>query len=71
MYSLWETDRLIDTLNEALSEAPNKEPEVSPRQLLMNVTDCVDRFVGPAEQFDDLTMLCLQYNGPQQQPAES
>ena len=69
---LFGPDRLINTLNESLSEAPNKEPEVSPRQLLMNVTDCVDQFVGPAEQFDDLTMLCLQYNGPQNsQPAES
>ena len=50
-----------------ISEALNKEPEVSPRQILANVTDSVSRFVGPAEQFDDLTMLCLRYNGPQEQ----
>ena len=27
----------------------------------------VDAFVGEAEQFDDLTMLCLQYLGPRAQ----
>ena len=26
----------------------------------------VDRFVGDAEQFDDLTMMCVEYKGPQQ-----
>jgi sigma-B regulation protein RsbU (phosphoserine phosphatase) len=25
----------------------------------------VDSFVGEAEQFDDLTMLCLEYRGPE------
>ncbi|MBQ9060621.1 MAG: PP2C family protein-serine/threonine phosphatase [Firmicutes bacterium] len=48
-----------------ISEALNKEPEVSPRQILANVTDSVTQFVGSAEQFDDLTMLCLHYKGPQ------
>jgi hypothetical protein len=25
----------------------------------------VDGFVGGAEQFDDLTMLCIEYKGPE------
>ena len=28
----------------------------------------VDAFVGDAEQFDDMTMMCLEYRGPR--PAE-
>ena len=46
-------DRLVDALNEA--------PEASPEKLLENVRTSVDRFVKDAEQFDDLTMLCLEY----------
>jgi hypothetical protein len=30
----------------------------------------VDEFVKDADQFDDLTMLCMQYNGPQKQEEE-
>ena len=30
--------------------------------ILKNVRAAVDEFVGEAEQFDDLTMLCLDYN---------
>ena len=47
------TARMIDALNE--------NPAASPRALLQNVHAAVDRFVGKAEQFDDLTMLCLSY----------
>ena len=50
-------DRLLKTLN----ETPNEEPE----QLLKNVRAAVDRFVNGAEQFDDLTMLCMEYKGKQ------
>jgi len=46
-------ERLVDALNEA--------PEASPEKLLENVRTSVDRFVKDAEQFDDLTMLCLEY----------
>lgn len=45
-------------------EALNREPEAAPERLLDNVREAVDGFVKEAEQFDDLTMLCLQYNGP-------
>ena len=44
-------------------EALNKDPDGSPEQILKNVQDAVDGFVLDAEQFDDLTMLCLEYKG--------
>ena len=49
------TDRMIDALN--------AEPDASPQDLLKNVQNAVDGFVKDAEQFDDLTMLCLEYRG--------
>ena len=48
--------RMIDALNEA--------PDVPPEELLANVRKAVDDFVKEAPQFDDLTMLCLDYKGP-------
>ena len=48
---------------ERMLEALNRDPEATPRQLLKNVRSAVDSFVGEAEQFDDLTMLCLEYRG--------
>ena len=44
-------------------EALNEEPDAAPRQLLQNVHRAVDGFVKDAEQFDDLTMLCMEYKG--------
>ena len=49
------TERLIDALN--------KEPDVSTGKLIKNVRDDIDRFVGDAPQFDDMTMLTLKYYG--------
>ncbi|MBQ6595305.1 MAG: SpoIIE family protein phosphatase [Clostridia bacterium] len=46
-------------------EALNRMPNGSPREILENVRRAVDEFVQDAEQFDDLTMLCLEYRGPQ------
>ena len=37
----------------------------SPEAILKAVRRAVDAFVGDAEQFDDLTMMCLEYRGPQ------
>jgi hypothetical protein len=34
-----------------------------PESVLESVRTAVDRFAGIAEQFDDLTMLCLEYRG--------
>jgi len=53
---LFGTDRLIEALN--------RHPDASPMDLLKNVRAAVDDFVLDAEQFDDLTMLCLEYKGP-------
>ena len=53
---LFGTDRLLSALN--------KEPNAEPEKLLANVKESVDRFVGDAEQFDDMTMMCVKYNGP-------
>ena len=49
------TDRMIVALNQ--------DTNGSPEQILKNVRQAVDDFVKEAEQFDDLTMLCLEYNG--------
>ena len=46
---------------ERLVEALNQLPDASPAELLENVKSAVDTFVGDAEQFDDLTMLCIKY----------
>lgn len=44
-------------------DALNTDREASPEDVLKNVRASVDQFVGIAEQFDDLTMLCLEYRG--------
>ena len=44
-------------------QALNAEPDAEPDRLLENVSDAVREFVQDAEQFDDLTMLCLEYEG--------
>ena len=49
------TGRMLETLNASLG--------ASPENTLKNIREAVNRFVGDAEQFDDLTMLCLEYNG--------
>ncbi len=48
-------DRMLAALNE--------DTDAAPRQVLENVRASVDAFVKDAEQFDDLTMLCLEYKG--------
>ena len=48
---------------ERMLAALNEEPDGTPEQLLKNVRRSVDAFVKDAEQFDDLTMLCLEYRG--------
>ena len=53
--ALFGTERMLDALNAA--------PDAGPEQLLKNVRAAVDSFVREAPQFDDLTMLCLEYLG--------
>ena len=52
---LFGTARMIEALNEDVGAAPEN--------ILKHVRGAVDRFVKNAEQFDDLTMLCLEYRG--------
>ena len=44
-------------------EALNKEPDASAEKTLSNVMEDINCFVDGAEQFDDITMLCLRYYG--------
>jgi len=53
---LFGSERMIDALN--------VNPGAEPEEVLSNVMHGIDAFVADAEQFDDITMLCLKYNGP-------
>jgi serine phosphatase RsbU (regulator of sigma subunit) len=53
---LFGNDRMLDALN--------VHPDAQPEEVLSNVMKGIDAFVAGAEQFDDITMLCLKYNGP-------
>ena len=55
---LFGTDRMLDALNE--------NTNAGPEQTMKQVRDAVDAFVKDAPQFDDLTMLCLEYIGNKQ-----
>ena len=46
-------------------EALNSVKDESPDVILNTVKQAVDSYVGSAPQFDDLTMLCLEYKGAQ------
>ena len=49
---------------ERMVQALNEGYEKSPEELLRHMRKAVDAFVQDAAQFDDLTMLCLEYKGP-------
>ena len=46
-----------------LETALNRTAGESPEAILHNIRDDVDAFVNGAKQFDDQTMLCLEYKG--------
>ena len=48
---------------ERMVKALNVMRDSKPKQLLEGIRCAVDEFVKDAEQFDDLTMLCLEYKG--------
>lgn len=52
---LFGTERMLTALNGS--------PDAGPEQALKAVRLAVDEFVKDAEQFDDLTMLCMEYHG--------
>ena len=47
--------RTVDALNQAADK--------SPEEILQAVNSAVESVVGDAEQFDDLTMMCIEYRG--------
>ncbi len=49
---------------ERMLSALNSDAAANPEATLRNVRRAVDDFVQDAEQFDDLTMLCIEYRGP-------
>lgn len=59
------TGRLFGT--ERMIEALNSCPDDRPEDILRGVRSAVDAFVDDAEQFDDLTMMCVEYLGPNPQ----
>ena len=50
--NMFGTDRMLEALK--------KDPGATPEQVLKNVHQAVNDFVKDAEQFDDLTMLCVE-----------
>ena len=52
---LFGTDRMLAALNIVQSSEPN--------ELIGSVKERIDQFVGEAPQFDDLTMMCINYTG--------
>jgi sigma-B regulation protein RsbU (phosphoserine phosphatase) len=67
------TDGVTEAINEKeelfgedrLLEALNRKPECTPEELLRGVKEEIDSFAGEAVQFDDITMLALDYTGPE------
>ena len=59
---LYGTDRMLEALNQ--------DPDADPKTTLGNVLDGINTFVAEAEQFDDITMLCMKYFGPQSEQKE-
>ena len=65
------TDGVVEATNankelfgtERMLSALNKDPDALPEQVLANVADGINSFVNEAEQFDDITMLCVRYLG--------
>lgn len=48
---------------ERLKQSLNAHKELSPEELLPAIKKDIDVFVGDAPQFDDISMLCLDYHG--------
>lgn len=55
---LFGTERTLEALNSIPEDSSQKD-------VLLGVRAAVDAFVKEAPQFDDLTMLGLRYNGPE------
>ena len=49
---------------ERLTKALNEDETSDPEEIIRHVHDAVNRFTDHTPQFDDITMLCCRYNGP-------
>ena len=62
---------------ERMETALNRVADRDPEGVLLGIKEAVNSFTGEARQFDDLTMLCLEYKGkgqrkePEDQPRSS
>jgi sigma-B regulation protein RsbU (phosphoserine phosphatase) len=52
---LFNTERMLDSLN--------RRSDLGLKEILDGIKDDIDAFVGEAPQFDDITMLCIDYFG--------
>ncbi|MBQ3407021.1 MAG: serine/threonine-protein phosphatase, partial [Lachnospiraceae bacterium] len=48
---------------ERMVEALNTNADGRPEEILRSIRSAVDDFVGDAEKFDDITMMCIEYCG--------
>ena len=51
--------------NERLLNLLNRQQKAAARTICESIKTDVDAFAGDAEQFDDITLLCLTWHGPQ------
>ena len=63
---LFGDDRLLGVLSASFGRG-----EDACRSVCARVMQALDEFVGEAPQFDDITMFCLYYAGPEQNAAEA
>ena len=49
------TDRMLESLNESANDTPE--------QIVKHMDESIKKFTKEAPQFDDCTMLCIEYNG--------
>ena len=68
---LFGTERMMTALENSMRAADESGiPEETDLQLfLRNVREQIDDFAGETPQFDDLTMLCMEYRGSEPSPA--
>ena len=61
-YALFGNDRMMDVLNMA--------KDGKPEEIIAAVGEAVREYTGSAPQFDDVTMLCMEYKGQEKESAE-
>lgn len=65
------TDGVIEAINsdkeqfgkKRTLDVLNRKADASPRELIRNLRSSISDFAGNMEQFDDMTMLCIEYIG--------